>query len=177
MGLHEEFDRAVTAAANISFDTVPQGQVNTFETTIRYLGGFLSAYDLSQDQRLLLKAREVGDMLYKSFDTPSRMPISRWDAAGAAQGEQQADSSWSLLAEVGSLCMEFTRLSILTGDAKWFDATERVTDVLRAEQGSTQLPGMWPVVVNPKDLDFHEHTDFTLGAMADSVFECEQSFN
>lgn len=30
---------------------------------------------------------------------------------------------------------------------------------------------MWPISVNPKDKDFHEDNTFSLGAMADSVFE------
>lgn len=54
---------------NISFETTSASQISTFETSIRLLGGLFSAYDLSGDRRLLSKARDVGDMLYKAFDT------------------------------------------------------------------------------------------------------------
>ncbi|KAK7954205.1 glycosyl hydrolase family 47 protein [Apiospora saccharicola] len=171
MNMHVEFEEAVAAATNISFETSSLTEINVFETTIRYLGGFLSAYDLSGDQRLLRKAREVGDMLYVAFDTPNRMPITRWEVGKAAKGELQEASSWALIAETGSLCMEFTRLSFVTGDPKWFDATERITGVLKAEQSKTKLPGMWPISINPKDKNFHGDNTFSLGAMADSVFE------
>ncbi|KAK8035614.1 glycoside hydrolase [Apiospora rasikravindrae] len=171
MNMRDEFEDAVAAATNISFETSSLTEINVFETTIRYLGGFLSAYDLSGDQRLLRKAREVGDMLYVAFDTPNRMPITRWDVGKAAKGKTQEASSWALVAEIGSLCMEFTRLSFVTGDPKWFDATERITEVFKTEQSKTKLPGMWPISINPKKKDFHGDNTFSLGAMADSVFE------
>lgn len=141
MDMHAEFEGAVTAAIDISFENSSLVDINVFETTIRYLGGFLSAYDLSGDQRLLRKAREVGDMLYVAFDTPNRMPVTRWNVVKAAQGELQEAADWALVAEIGSLCMEFTRLSLVTGDPKWFDATERITEILKAEQSKTKLPG------------------------------------
>ncbi|RYP27766.1 hypothetical protein DL767_007541 [Monosporascus sp. MG133] len=171
MGLHEEFREAVDAASKIDLTSSSLEEINVFETTIRYLGGFLAAYDLSGDQRLLRKAREVGDMLYVAFDTPNRMPITRWDFQNAVRGGDQVAPEWALVAEVGSLCMEFTRLSLITGDPKWFDATEWIREVFEAQQGTTKLPGMWPISINPRDKRFDYDTTFGLGAMADSVFE------
>ena len=171
MGMHSEFETAVAAAVNISFETSAAAEVNVFETTIRYLGGFLAAYDLSGDPRLLKKAREAGDMLYAAFDTPNRMPITRWDFARAAAGEPQQADEWVLLAEIGSLGLEFARLSLLTGDPRWFDAAERITEALRAQQHETLLPGLWPISVNARAMDFTKDNTFSLGAMADSAFE------
>lgn len=171
MGMQDEFDEAVAAATTIDFTKTTLDKVNVFETTIRYLGGFLAAYDLSGDARLLRKAVEVGEMLYKAFDTPNRMPITRWRFSAAAEGEQQVADEAVLLAEIGSMSMEFTRLSLLTGDPKWFDAVQRITDLLAAQQGKTALAGLWPLVVNAKDAVFHQGTQFTLGAMADSTYE------
>ncbi|KAK0611976.1 glycoside hydrolase [Immersiella caudata] len=173
MGLRQDFDLAVAAAANISFETVTSDEINVFETNIRYLGGFLAAYDLSGDKRLLRKAKEVGDMLYAAFDTPNRMPITRWRAREVAQakGVEQVAGDNVLLAEIGSFAMEFTRISILTGDPKWFDAAQRITEILERQQDSTALPGIWPLVVNAKSQAFNGHNAFTLGAMADSTYE------
>ncbi|KAI5861777.1 glycoside hydrolase family 47 protein [Durotheca rogersii] len=171
MSLHEEFEVAATAATKINFESTTLSEVSAFETTIRYLGGFLSAYDLSGDRRLLRKAREVGDMLYKTFDTPNRMPISRWDFHKAAQGTKQVAPDRALIAEVGSLCVEFTRLSLATGDPRWFDATERIREVLEAQQDTTKLPGMWPIMVNPRDEVFDSDATFGLGTTADSTYE------
>ena len=42
-----------------------------FETVIRYLGGLLSAYALSERQVLLDKADELGQKLLTVFNTPA----------------------------------------------------------------------------------------------------------
>lgn len=171
MDFREEFEEAVLAAAHINFATSSLVEINAFETTIRYLGGLLAAYDLSLDQRLLKKAREVGDMLYVAFDTPNRMPNTRWNFTDAADGNEQALTSWSLIAEQGSLSLENTRLSLLTSNPKYFDATERITDLMKYAQGKTEIPGLWPIIANPRDKLFHLDNKFSLGAMADSAFE------
>jgi mannosyl-oligosaccharide alpha-1,2-mannosidase len=81
MGLKEEFYHAIHAIKKIDFTTAGVARLNVFETTIRYLGGLLSAYDLSHAKHAILlhKATELGDMLYAAFDTSNRMPITRWD--------------------------------------------------------------------------------------------------
>ncbi|KAK4138428.1 glycoside hydrolase family 47 protein [Trichocladium antarcticum] len=171
MGLRDDFDEAVAAAANINFETVDTQDINVFETTIRYLGGFLAAYDLSGDNRLLAKAREVGEMLYVAFDTPNRMPMTRWNALAAAWERPQLADEHVLLAEIGTFSLEFIRLSMLTGDPKWYDAVQRIIEALHDQQQTTRLPGMWPVTVNARTKDFRTHSDYTLGAMADSLYE------
>jgi len=171
MGMKDEFNAAVAAASQINFETTRLNDINVFETNIRYLGGFLSAYDLSGDERLLSKAREVGDMLYIAFDTPNRMPITRWNLHAAGNGDYQQAHDNVLLAEIGSFSLEFIRLSLITGDPKWFDAVQRVMEVFQIQQHNTLLPGMWPVVVNARTQRFDQHSDYTLGAMADSLYE------
>jgi mannosyl-oligosaccharide alpha-1,2-mannosidase len=80
MGMEKEFAVAVEALHKIDFTRASRDMINVFETTIRYLGGMLSAYDLSGGKYpiLLAKATELGDMLYAAFDTPNRMPVTRW---------------------------------------------------------------------------------------------------
>ncbi|KAI5294008.1 hypothetical protein KEM52_004860, partial [Ascosphaera acerosa] len=171
MGLKDEFSEAVTAAAAIDFTSTYEETINVFETTIRYLGGLLSAYDLSKEPVLLEKAGELGDMLYAAFDTPNRMPITRWKIDDAIAGKPQTALDWSIMAEVGSFTMEFAHLTQLTGNPKYYDAVARIMDVFRAQQNETLLPGMWPMMVSPKRLDFKSHTIYTLSSMADSLYE------
>jgi mannosyl-oligosaccharide alpha-1,2-mannosidase len=81
MGMKDDFELAVGAIDEIDFSTTSAKDINVFETTIRYLGGFLAAYDISGAKypELLKKAVEVGELLMCSFDTPNRMPIPRWN--------------------------------------------------------------------------------------------------
>ncbi|KAF3031673.1 hypothetical protein E8E12_001739 [Didymella heteroderae] len=142
MNLKEEFAEAVDAAIKIDFGPKTDGEINVFETIIRYLGGFLGAYDVSgcHDVRLLQKAMEVADLAYAAFDPPNRMPVSRWSPKKAVDGEEQLPAESMLIAEAASASVEFTRLSQLTGDMRYFDAISRVTNVLDEQQALTKLP-------------------------------------
>lgn len=173
MGFHDEFETAVQSIVKINLNSCTLDDLNVFETTIRFLGGLLAAYDVSDRKypALLEKAIEVGQMLYVAFDTPNRMPVTRWDFRAAVNGQPQEASSSVLVAELGSLTLEFTRLSQITGDPRYFDAVQRIMDVFDAQQSKTKLPGMWPVMVNAKTLDLGYFSGFTLGGMADSLYE------
>jgi mannosyl-oligosaccharide alpha-1,2-mannosidase len=171
MDMKDEFEEAVSAVTQIDFK--PEGTVNMFETTIRYLGGLLAAYDLSdcKEPRLLEKAIELGDMVYASFDTPNRMPVTRWNSVKASKAEEQNAAVQGIIAEMASFSLEFTRLSQITGDMRYYDAVKRVTNVLYEQQNRTMLPGLWPVGINVYRPDLTEQNHFSLGAMADSAYE------
>ena len=173
MGLKKDFAVAVSALKRIDFSTSPLFKINLFETTIRYLGGFLSAYDISEGRypALLEKAIELGDMLYVAFDTPNRMPITHWDWKNGATGGSQEAPRAVLLAEIGSLSLEFTRLTQLSGDPKYYDAIQRIMDVFEAQQNATRVPGLWPVFLDAREKDFTKDRTFTFGGMADSLYE------
>lgn len=172
MDMQYEFHEAVESARQIDFSKSTDDVVNIFETTIRYLGGFLAAHDLSGEHILLEKAVEVGEMLLVAFDTPNHFPITRWEWEKATNPQfAQETPPWMLVSELGSLSLEFTRLSQLTGDMRWYDAIKRITDLFDEQQNRTKLPGMWPVIVNPKDKDLTFDATFTLGGMSDSLYE------
>lgn len=171
MGMKREFNEAVDAIAQIDFTATTMDTINLFETTIRYMGGFLSAYDLSGDQRLLEKCIELADMIYAAFDTPNRMPILRWDFHAARNGQKQVSPDSIILAEIGSLSLEFTRLSQITGNPKWYDAVARITNLFDEQQNKSSLPGMWPLQVNGAAADFASGDVYSLGAFSDSMYE------
>ncbi|CAE7192805.1 alpha-1-2-Mannosidase [Pyrenophora teres f. teres] len=130
--------------------------VNMFESIIRYLGGFIATYDVSdcKDARLLQKAIEVNDMAYASFDTPNRMPMTRWNPQKAVNRQQQLPEEFGIIAEMASASVEFTQFNVMD-----------------EQQSRTKLPGMWPVGVNAKAPDLTNEGQIVLGAMSDSVYE------
>ncbi|KAL3424931.1 Endoplasmic reticulum mannosyl-oligosaccharide 1,2-alpha-mannosidase 2 [Phlyctema vagabunda] len=173
MGMKDDFELAVQASWDIDFSYTEQKDINVFETTIRYMGGFLAAYDISGQKypALLAKAVEVGDMLMCVFDTPNRMPITRWDWRKYTDGYQQKAPERMLVSEIGSLSLEFTRLTQLTGDPRYYDAIQRVSDEFEKSQNDTRLPGMWPVSIDASKPAFDTDNMFTLGGMSDSLYE------
>ncbi len=75
MGLTKEFDEArdwVAESLEFSIDK----DVNLFETTIRVLGGLLSAFHLSADKIFLTKAKDLGNRLMGAFNSRSGIPYS-----------------------------------------------------------------------------------------------------
>ena len=85
-----------------------------------------------------------------------------------------------VLAVLGSLQLEFTRLAQITGNNKYFDGVQRVMNELEKWQMNTTLPGMWPAMVDSAKINksiavgsqFENSAElFTLGSLADSAYE------
>ncbi|KAF2760711.1 seven-hairpin glycosidase [Pseudovirgaria hyperparasitica] len=150
MGLTTEFEDALEGVKKIDFRTTTRDDIPVFETTIRYLGGLLAAYDVSEGKYKILldKAVELAEVLMGIFDTPNRMPVLyyHWRPMFASQAHRASTNS--VLAEIGSLSMEFTRLAQITKEPKYYDAVARITNELEKSQNNTRLPGMWPTYLD-----------------------------
>ncbi|CAM9163978.1 unnamed protein product, partial [Discosporangium mesarthrocarpum] len=137
-------------------------EVSLFETTIRELGGLLSAYDLSQDQVFLNKARELGDRLLPAFDTATGLPTPRVNLkSNCGSGSQ------SVLAEIGTLQVEFRYLSHVTGDQRY---ANKVNKVFEHMSHATANHGLFPIYFNPTSGKATTN-QVTLGALGDSFYE------
>lgn len=171
MGLGSDFNLAASAACAIDFSSTEDSSLNLFETTIRHLGGLLSAYDLSLEPALLKKAKELGDMLYLAFDTPNGLPSFWLDFRKAKTGHQVAGTN-DPSASPGSLSLEFLRLAQLTGEKKYYEAVGGgVMGFFEETQAESRLPGMWPKLINFREGKVDEEAGFTVGALADSLYE------
>lgn len=150
MDLREDFSIAVDEIKKIDFTTSARDKIPVFETAIRYLGGLLGAYDISGHKytALLDKAVELADILIGAFDTPNRMPMLFYKWAPEAVSQPHLADSEAVLAEIGSLSIEFTRLAQLTREDKYYDAIARITNELEKLQDSTSLPGLWPLKID-----------------------------
>ncbi len=60
---------------SLNFDK--DASISMFETTIRILGGLLSAYDLSHEKIFLEKAIDIGNRLLWAFNTSSGIPFAQ----------------------------------------------------------------------------------------------------
>ncbi|OAQ65941.1 glycosyl hydrolase family 47 protein [Pochonia chlamydosporia 170] len=171
MGLRDEFNEAVAAVAKIDFGNSTSNRVNIFETNIRYLGGLLAAYDLSNSDVLLTKAVELGNLIYAGFNTPDHMPVDFIDFEAAKRGTGLEVEEWVVSASPGTLSLEMTHLSQITGDDKYYDAVARVMQEFHKQQPKTKLPGLWPIWVSMRSLDLSNRIEFSLGSSADSLYE------
>ncbi|BFZ59001.1 hypothetical protein PYCC9005_006069 [Savitreella phatthalungensis] len=200
MNLMDEYEEALAAVKGIDFTYTDKKEIPLFETTIRYVGGLLGAYDMAaergRDDKILVdQAGKLGQVLYGAFDTPSRLPMTHYDyrlqmtAQNTLYGPRNA-----VMAEVGSLSVEFTRLAQIIGgeqgDRLW-DAIQRVTDALEESIPAMTIEGLWPTFIDVsgcapntgpgqtkacepqgiKPVPWDNTEVYSLGAMADSTFE------
>ncbi|KAM0750984.1 seven-hairpin glycosidase [Meredithblackwellia eburnea MCA 4105] len=150
--------------------------LSLFETTIRYLGGLISAYDLSGDQLLLDRAIELGNWLLPALGTKSGLPVNAYEVGMNPDGGETGSCS---PAEVGSLTLEMIRLSMLTGDDRYYAAVQRITDFLESGFSSTEsatnatggrLGTLFPISINPDNGTFASNY-YSFSAYEDSYYE------
>ncbi|KAI0228052.1 Endoplasmic reticulum mannosyl-oligosaccharide 1,2-alpha-mannosidase [Lamellibrachia satsuma] len=166
MGLKEEFDEARGwVAKELNFDAA--NDVNLFECTIRVLGGLLSAYHLSGDDMFLHKATDLGDRLLAAFNSPSAVPYSDVSLRqrSAHSPRWGPDSSTS---EVSSIQLEFKDLSHVTGDKKYEEAVDRVSQHLHS---LPKKDGLVPIFISTTSGKFRSSSTISLGARGDSYYE------
>ncbi|KAM9841270.1 endoplasmic reticulum mannosyl-oligosaccharide 1,2-alpha-mannosidase [Aulostomus maculatus] len=167
MGLKEEFAEAKQwVEKELSFNR--NVDVNLFETTIRVLGGLLSAYHLTGDQLFLDKSKDLGSRLMPAFKTPSKIPFSDVNI-GTGTAHPPRWTSDSTLAEVTSIQLEFRELSRLTQDPLYQDVVNEVMKLVHKLPGKHD--GLVPMFINTNSGQFTHKGVFTLGARADSYYE------
>lgn len=166
MGLDEQFQRAREWVAN-SLDFNKNYEASVFETTIRVVGGLLSAYDLSGDKVFLGKARDVADRLLPAWNTHSGIPYNTINLAHGNAHNPGWTGGDSILADSGTEQLEFIALSQRTGDPRYQEKVENVITVLNKTFPSD---GLLPIYINP-ERGSSSYSTITFGAMGDSFYE------
>lgn len=109
MRLNSRVQAAIEFIAH-NFSFVKDHPMNTFEHTIRLLGGLISSYDLTKDKRLLKVAELVGNGLLPAFSDKGVLPEVN-------TLKRRARSGYTTLAAKGSVQLEFARLALITNSS------------------------------------------------------------
>ena len=114
------------------------------------------------------KAVEIVDKLLPAFDTRSGIPYGLvHPRTGASQNGWKKKS---ILSEFGTLSMEFTYLSDITGDKKYSNAIQKMQDVIQKYNYDDTKDCSFPLFWNTEaGAPSNSHT--SLGAFGDSFFE------
>ncbi|KAL5176633.1 Mannosyl-oligosaccharide 1,2-alpha-mannosidase MNS1 [Glycine soja] len=195
MGLNEQFQKAREWVAN-SLDFNKDYEASVFETTIRVVGGLLSAYDLSGDKVFLDKAIEIADRLLPAWNTPTGIPYNIINLShGRAHNPSWTGVNYrilfmhssqrnmalmglyslcfyfvkgeSILADSGTEQLEFIVLSQRTGDLKY---QQKVENVIAQLNKTFPDDGLLPIYINPHS-GAAGYSPITFGAMGDSFYE------
>lgn len=129
-----------------------KGQVNLFETTIRVLGGLLSAHHLSSAESgngsnkssvYLDTARSLADRLLSAF-TSSPTPIPYSDVILHDSSAHPAPDGLSSTSEASTLQLEFNYLSTVSGDPKYGATAMKVLEHIKT---LPKVEGLVPIYI------------------------------
>src|SRR5207245_5423138 len=136
--------------------------VKTFEVTIRLLGGLLSSYQLTGDQRLLQVAEDLGNRLLPAFDSPTGLPYRYVNLkTGKVRGAVTNP------AEAGTLLIEFGTLGHLTHRPVFYDKAKRALVEIYHRRSLIGLVGTWINV----ETGFWTDSDSHISGAIDSYYE------
>lgn len=169
MGLHDEFEDGLTKTANIDFSrSYINETVSVFETTIRFLGGILTAYELSGCTRkdLLDQAYQLGNKLAYAWSCPSQnMPYGQMNfTTNLPNVTKYAIDT----AEAGTLILEFDRLSHYTGNDTFRALADKSTKAIM--DLPSDIPGLPASKIFPGNNTF-ANDYITWGGGVDSYYE------
>lgn len=152
MKIPEIVDQILEYIPTINFAKT-ETYVSLFETTIRYLGGLLSGYDLLKGPlsslasnqtavtQILVQAKNLADNLSYAFNTLTGIPSNNLIFANKSTDGSKTNS----LATIGTLVLEWTRLSDLTGDQTYANLSQKGESYLLSPQPPSSEP--WPGLV------------------------------
>lgn len=158
--------------------------VNTFETTIRMMGGLLSAHYLSTEfpdlaplpdddagglgeDLYLEKAKDLADRLISAFESESGIPYASVILSKYEGKVSHGDDGASSTAEATTVQLEFKYLAKLTGEKFYWDKVEKVMQVVD-DNGAQD--GLVPIFIYPSTGQFRGK-NIRLGSRGDSYYE------
>ncbi|XP_030507656.2 alpha-mannosidase I MNS4 isoform X1 [Cannabis sativa] len=174
LGDRDRFSTSVEwIGKNLRFDI--NKTVSVFETTIRVLGGLLSAHLIASDyatgmkiptydNQLLNLAEDLGRRLLPAFDTPTGIPFG---SVNLLHGVDEHESKITSTAGGGTLTLEFGVLSRLTNDPIFEQATRNAVRGLWARRSKLNLVGAH---INVFTGDWTQK-DAGIGTSIDSFYE------
>lgn len=159
-------------------------EVNTFETTIRMLGGLLSAHYLSTtfpemapladddkgspgEDLYLEKAADLADRILGAFDSESGIPYASINLKTLKGVPSHVDDGASSTAEASTLQLELKYLAMLTGEKNYWDRAERVMQII---DDNDMEDGLVPIFIYA-NLGHFRGDNIRLGSRGDSYYE------
>ncbi|XP_056125435.1 mannosyl-oligosaccharide 1,2-alpha-mannosidase IA [Rhinichthys klamathensis goyatoka] len=167
MEMYDEFEIA-TEWVDRNLDFNMNAEISVFEVNIRFVGGLLSAYYLSGKEVFRKKAVELGEKLLPAFKTPTGVPWALLNLkSGIGRNWPWASGGSSILAEYGTLHLEFMHLSALSGKPVF---AEKVMNIRKVLNRLDKPQGLYPNYLNPNSGQWGQH-HVSVGGLGDSFYE------
>ncbi|XP_073830370.1 alpha-Mannosidase class I a isoform X1 [Musca autumnalis] len=168
MGLENEYKEGRDwIERKFSLDNVT-ADLSVFETNIRFIGGLLTMYAFTGDNLYKERAQHVADKLLPAFQTPTGIPYGLVNPkTGMSKNYGWASGASSILSEFGTLHLEFSYLSDITGNPLYKERVQTIRQILKDIE---KPKGLYPNFLNPKTGKWGQ-LHMSLGALGDSFYE------
>lgn len=161
LGLKDEAKEAKELILS-KLDFNNDNEVQVFEITIRLLGGLITAYELDGDKKFLSLATDLANRLMPAFKTSTGLPY-RYVHLQTGKTKDSINNP----AEIGTLMMEFGKLSKLTGNNTYYKAAKKAIMYVYRKRSRIDLVGEQIDINTGKWLTAKSH----IGAYIDSYYE------
>lgn len=189
LGEQEEYERARDWIRKLRWND-KRGKFSVFETTIRTLGGLLSAHALctpneqntlsvrtsklcapTDANMFLTKALDLAEALSPAFGANAYGLPEREIDFSTGQLYADVDNRRLIsLAEATTVQLEFKYLAHLTDDERWWRMAERPMETVRAAEQRVRSEGLLPIFLNPAT-GMSSISEVRLGSRGDSYYE------
>jgi mannosidase alpha-like ER degradation enhancer 2 len=161
LGLTKEAGEAkelILTKLNFNIDN----DVQVFEITIRLLAGLITAYEIDGNKKFLTLAKNLADRLMPAFNSKTGMPY-RYVHLQTGKTRDGINNP----AEIGTLMMEFGKLSKITGNKKYYNSAKKGMMYVYNHRSALDLVGEQIDVQTGKWVNVRSH----IGAYIDSYYE------
>ena len=170
-------------ATSLDFSKV-DSDMSTFETTIRVLGGLLSAHYLSTsfpdlaplpdddvgakgEDLYIEKAVDLADRLLGAYDTATGIPLSSCILNTSVGVGDNGNAGAASTAEATTLQLEMKYVAKLTGEPLYWERAERVMEAVDAPRHAGNI---LPIFIDPVTGAFRGE-NIRVGSRGDSYYE------
>uniref|UniRef100_A0A1A9X3F2 alpha-1,2-Mannosidase n=1 Tax=Glossina brevipalpis TaxID=37001 RepID=A0A1A9X3F2_9MUSC len=141
--------------------------VSVSEMNTRFVGSFLTLYAFTGDDMYKKKAIEVADKLLPAFWSTGIPYNLIYLENGSFKNYDYVPEKDSILAEIGSLYLEFNYLSEITGNSSYKEKVQTIRDILRKLEKPN---GLYSSFLNPATAQFGK-SHISLGAFGGTFYE------
>ncbi len=161
LGLTDEAKEAkdlILSKLNFNIDN----DVQVFEITIRLLAGLITAYEMDGDKKFLSLATDLANRMMPAFNTPTGMPY-RYVHLQTGKIRDSVNNP----AEIGTLMMEFGKLSKITGNNAYYEVAKKAILYCYKKRSKLDLVGEQIDVTTGKWVSTQTH----ISGYIDSYYE------
>jgi len=170
LGLNEEASEAKELIfSKLNFDS--DNEVQVFEITIRLLAALQTAYEMDGDKRFLTLAEDLAKRFVPAFNRTTGMPY-RYIHLQTGKTRDGANNP----AEIGTLMMEFGKLSKLTGNQVYYNTAKKAIMAVYQRRSALGLVGEVIDVSSGEWSSTQSHISGLIDSYYEYLFKCWKLF-